>query len=72
MITYSAEKYHSDPVTCLFESLISAFLNACVLSSDVIMINNGLCTLIFSHHFFKRLRRIFSLHWIIRDPVGST
>ena len=61
MITYSAEKYPSDPVSCLFERLFSDFLNACMLSFDVIMINNDLCPLVFFHHCFRRLGRIFFL-----------
>ena len=56
MITYSAEKFPSYPVSFLFECFFSSFLNACVLSFDVIMINNELCPLVFSHHLFIRIR----------------
>ena len=50
MITYSANKCPSYHVFCLFECLFSAFFNACLISSDVIMIKNefppsrSLCT----------------------------
>ena len=43
MIIYSADKCPSDTVSCLFECLFSAFLNACMLYFDVIMIKNELC-----------------------------
>ena len=72
MITYSADKYPSDPFTCLFECLFSAFFNAGMFSFDVIIIKNELCPLMFYHHCFRRLRRIFSLAWRIRSAVGST
>ena len=42
MITYSADKCPSYPVSWLFECLFFAFLNASVLSFDVITIKNEL------------------------------
>ena len=72
MITYSAEKRPSDPVSCLYECFIYAFLNACMLSFDVIMINNEFGPLLFSRHCFRRPRILFFLAWLIRDAVGYT
>ena len=54
MVTYSAEKYPVDTVSRLFECLISNFLDAYVLSFDLIMTRNELSPLIFSHNFFRR------------------
>ena len=67
MITQSAEKCPSDPFSCLFECLISAFLNACLLYFDVIMIHNELYSLIFSRRGFIITRILFFLAWLIRD-----
>ena len=72
MITYSAEKFPSDPVYSLFECLFYAFLNAWESSFDVILTKNELCPLMFSHHWFIRLRSLFSLVWLIGAAVGST
>ena len=72
MITQIDEKCPSDPVFCVFECLFSALLNECLLSFDVIMINNELFPLVSSHHCFRRLISLFSLAWQIRASVGST
>ena len=72
MITYSAENGPSYQFFCLLGCLFSAFLNACMLSFGVKMIKNELCTLMFSHQCFIRLRSIFFLAWLIRAAVGST
>ena len=55
MITYSADKFPSDLVSCLFECLFSAFLNACMLHFDVIMTKNELCPLMYFPRCFRRL-----------------
>ena len=40
MITKGADKCSSDPIFYLFECYVSTFLNACLLSLEVIMIGN--------------------------------
>ena len=57
MITDSAEKCPSDPFSCLYECFIYAFLNACMLSFDVIMINDEFGPPFFSRHCFSLPRR---------------
>ena len=52
--------------------LFSAFLNAWLLSFEVIMIRNELFPCVFSRHWFRRLRRLLFLAWPIRLSVGST
>ena len=53
------------------KNYFSAFLNNCVLSYDVIMIDNELCPLGFSHTCFRRPIILFFLSWIITAAVGS-
>ena len=52
MITYGADKFPSDTALCLFESLLSAFLDVCFLSVDVIMLKNQFQSIVFSRCYF--------------------
>ena len=52
--------------------LFSAFLNACLLSLEVIMIRNEFCSLLFYRHCFRRLRSLLLLACPISVSVGST
>ena len=72
MIAYSADKCPSDPVSWLFKCLSSDFLNAWMLSFDVIMIRNELCPLMFSHPCFRSPKTLFFLAWPIGAAVRST
>ena len=60
-ITFTVDKFPSDPVSFLFDCLFSAFLDACLLSFDVITINKFLWHLVLSHHWFRSLRSLFFL-----------
>ena len=61
MITYIANKCPSDPFPCLFECLFYAILDDCMLSFDVIMINDELFPIVFSHHCFIRFKKVLFL-----------
>ena len=58
--------------SCLFECLFSALLNACMLSSDVIMIKNEFGLLCYLITAFEGLEASFFLDWVIRAAGGST
>ena len=66
MITKSADKFPTDPIFCLFESLFSAFFNACLLSFEIIMIENELPPLCYTISAFKILLILFFLDCPIR------
>ena len=68
----SEQKISLDPVTCLYECLFSVFLNACMLSFYVIMINNELSSLVFYNKFSISLISLFLFAWLIKAAVGST
>ena len=61
MITLISERSPSGPVFCLFEYLFSAFLDPCLLSFDVIMINNELCPLCYLIAVLEGLEASFPL-----------
>ena len=63
MITKGTDKCPSDPIFYLFECYFSTFLNACLLSLEVLMIRNEFSPLVFLNHCLRRLINI-SLHFL--------